>query len=812
MFAMSIPLPQSTVRLIQSVPCGQRHPGLQLDKYIEPPAQQEQQKSSLESVLETAGDGALLKMLFDRRQAVLRNLGAAKFTATTTGPITLHLARTSALENAGICLHPVYGFVYFPGSGLKGMARAFAETVWLPAQLGPDWRHATVARWSEALDTLDAVFGFTAYIEPKREDQKRMSEFALALNDRRKQRARQRKNSDQSNAAAGNIVFHDAWPLRWPKLQLDIVNNHHTRYYQDDLAAPGDWEDPVMVSFLAIGPSETFEFALAKRRSDVPDDLLHMAKQWLMGALVHEGLGAKTAAGYGGFQIDTESAPSHKPPVREVFETTLELVTPAFLAGPHQTAEDCDLRPATLRGLLRWWWRTMHAGYVDLPTLHRLEAAVWGDIDSGGPVRITVVREDAPAVEPFAYKVEGRTRAGKPKLEPDPDALHALGIVPCEDYATQGLYYAAYGMDEISHGRRRTRHWVRPGARWRVQVLARPGRFDPSNRDSRPPVPLSAEVLMHQAQAALWLLCRYGGIGSRCRKGFGSFKDLNIEDIRSLEDVQRLAREFRTLCQVPKRTAVHSQVSSPSLAECILRPEIPLPWRYPFRALDEVAQAYKAAALAPRQTGHGKHCRDKLGLGLPRQIHGPLRQPLPHQRDHQPPEQLQVRGPDGKYVDRHASPVFLHFARDGEGRLTLRMIAFPSVLLGGLETNREFLEAKFLPYFEERLAERMKNPAPEKPPRPSSPRGFVAQRAPSVPLPKANEHVGAILLDEKTKKGGWKARLAQGIPTPGPIVNSADVPSDATPGRQVTLIIHSVSVAPDGSIRGIQFRWPTGKN
>jgi CRISPR-associated protein Cmr6 len=46
--------------------------------------------------------------LFARQQQ--SRPGAATFRATTIGPLTLHLARASALENAGICLHPIYGF------------------------------------------------------------------------------------------------------------------------------------------------------------------------------------------------------------------------------------------------------------------------------------------------------------------------------------------------------------------------------------------------------------------------------------------------------------------------------------------------------------------------------------------------------------------------------------------------------------------------------------------------------------------------------------------------------------------------------
>ncbi len=792
MATSSIPLPKNVVAVIEEVHLSERHPGLQLDKYLTPAGTQELQKEALKSVLETACDRAWLQSARQRREQMLQRLGAVQFRATTAGPLTLHLARASVLENAGICLHAIYGFVYFPGTGLKGMARAYAETVWLPMQ----------PNQTQARRQIEDVFGWA--VNPERQRQVRDQQHPAAPRREDEEDSR----SAEIRAAAGNIVFHDAWPVDWPKLRLDIVNNHHTEYYRDERVPPGDWEDPEMVYFLAIGPGETFDFALSKRRSDTPDPLLQLARQWLIGALTREGLGAKTAAGYGAFVVDFQAAiPTPQPPVRAVFETTLELVTPAFLAGPHQQKEDCDLRPATLRGLLRWWWRTMHAGYVDVPTLHRLEAAVWGDTNTGGPVRITVSRRDPVPVERFEYKRD--SGGGKSQLQPDRKALIDLGIIPLtQGFTTQWLFYAAYGMDEISHGQRRSRYWVRPPAEWTVRMVAGPGKFTSNGHAA---VSLPTQAILQQAQAALWLLCQYGGVGSRCRKGFGSLKDVNIDGISSLEDVERVATQFRSQCELVKSDRGKLDVRSPSLAACIVGTEFPLPWKNPYRALDEVAQAYEAAALAPPNTGHGKHCEAKLGLGLPRQIHGPRPRPLAHQRDHKPPVRLKARGPDGKYLERHASPLFFHFATRQDGTLSLRVIGFPSAVLGGLATNRQFLEKKFLPYFESTLKQRAEKGPRDTQPRPGSLPSRPSPECASSALPKANDRVPAVLLEEKTKKGGWKARLAQGNATPGAISNTADVPASAAPGQEVTLIIHSINAAPDGSIRAIQFRWPTDK-
>jgi CRISPR-associated protein Cmr6 len=68
-------------------------------------------------------------------------------------------------------------------------------------------------------------------------------------------------------------------------------------------------------------------------------------------------------------------------------------------------------------------------------------------------------------------------------------------------------------------------------------------------------------------------------------------------------------------------------------------------------------------------------------------------------------------------------------------------------------------------------------------------------------LPKPGDRVEATLLEERTKKGGWKARHEpSGLS--GPIHNSQDVPPTATAGSRLTLVVASVSD------REIAFRVP----
>jgi CRISPR-associated protein Cmr6 len=673
------------------------HPGLLLDKYV--PSWDEQmqgklservQKPAVDDIvrLSRQGPGGLdWDDLWRRRRAWLEAVGARLMTCETAGPLTLHLARASALENAGLCLHPVYGFTYLPGSGLKGLARAYTETV---------------ARAPDA-DVL-AVFGN----KPGEPDGNRQS--------------------------AGAVVFHDTWPTQWPRLVADIVNNHHTEYYGapvDDTAhPPGDWEEPSMVSFLAVPAGVTFEFALAKRRTDVPDRLLNLAREWLIGGLTRLGAGAKTAAGYGHFRPVADCPElSALPSTLAEFSATVELVTPAFLAGPHpdQGADDCDLRPATLRGLLRWWWRTLHAGYVDVATLRRLEADVWGDTKAGGAVRVVIEPQNRTNVWLYG---------------------HPQGL--------PGVRYLAYGMDEKSKGVRRQRHLRDAGSTWTVRLTARPVYESGTER-----IKISAQAVLEQARAALWLLCHWGGAGSKARKGFGSLQ-ANPEFSGSLDEAGclQVAQSLRDRLGLGNEfTAGHATSSAlgdpdrQTLAE-------EMPTQDEAAAHDLIGTTYQAVAQA------FKHRPDKAAWGLPRKIHGPredgpltARDGRPLQRDWQRPEWLDFPKRDRttrRENARHASPIHLHLARDPGGRLTIRMIGFPANFLPDRATSVRMLQ-EFFARFRRELAERQ--PAP---PRNATGRADTGPRAalrPSAAAPARTPVTVTVL--ERRDAGGRTSFLVQ---------------------------------------------------
>ncbi len=813
-----IPLSGSTAKLVADIDVVERHPGLQLDKYLplregrggrSPEASrraggdrssrgdrhdrsgrheqdrsrsneershfQEIQKEVLRAVCRTRGSQELLAALLERRRRLLGALSAEVWPAGTVGPLTLHLARAGALENAGISLHPVYGFAYLPGTGLKGMARAFAETVWLPEQ---DDREGAWRR-------IEDVFGWA----PSPERERHIADPDHPARRRRKDDAD--PASEEVPASSGTVVFHDAWPETWPQLRLDVISNHHRRYYEDE-DDPGDWEGPNLVYFLAVGAKERFSFALSKRRPDLPDDLVAVAREWLTGALAHLGAGAKTAAGYGAFGAPDRVGPVVTWRAVKTFETELALVTPAFLAGANQSAGDCDLRPATLRGLLRWWWRTMHAGFVDRPTLRRLEAAVWGDTRAGGAVRVTVERADDRTSERFAFKEKAQ-----PTLDfRERHHLRSPREAGADDdrKTSWGLFYHAFGMDD------RHRYFLSDGARWRVRLTARRGRWSVGREVPRDPTgkgrsgrqkPLDPDLVLSQARAALWLLSHYGGVGSKGRKGFGSFADVDVEGISGLDDCRRLGREFRAACGLGDPVFSVGVAASPSLQQVIVLPDVPTRWTDPWFALNEVG--YSAQAFAQDH----KHENAKKALGLPRDVRPPFK--------------------DGPFTarkgNRHASPVLYHLARAASGTLVVRVVAFPARHLPDLETSTASLE-KLLAHLKSDLRERARQvvdgprPAgdPSRRQQAGPERGAAAPpvaKTDRPPLtPKSGDHVQATLFEEKTKKGGWKARhVPSGLV--GEIQNTKDVPTDKTAGEIVTLLVAYAQP------RAIAFLWPT---
>lgn len=182
--------------------------------------------------------------------------------AKVLGRMVVSLGAESVLETS-IALHRTYGVPYIPGSALKGLAAAAAHKFLVDDK----WKKASAG--SEIGESHRLMFGDTE--------------------------------------SSGYVTFHDA--LWIPEghglpLDLDVMTVHHPDYYQGkENAPPADWDSPNPVSFV----SARGKYLLAVTG---PEEWAGAALEILAEALERDGIGGKTAAGYGRMKVPLEKRSS----------------------------------------------------------------------------------------------------------------------------------------------------------------------------------------------------------------------------------------------------------------------------------------------------------------------------------------------------------------------------------------------------------------------------------------------------------------------------------------------------------------------
>lgn len=113
-----------------------------------------------------------------------------------------------------------------------------------------------------------------------------------------------------------NLICFDAIPANSSQSRniytLDVMNCHYNEYYSNPDKQPGDWWNPVPITFLAIEPLD-WEFKFAFKHEDIDEEVMKNIKKFLnesletlfFEGLQYYGIGAKTNSGYGIFTQDT---------------------------------------------------------------------------------------------------------------------------------------------------------------------------------------------------------------------------------------------------------------------------------------------------------------------------------------------------------------------------------------------------------------------------------------------------------------------------------------------------------------------------
>jgi len=214
------------------------------------------------------------------------------FEATLSSRMMVNLAG-GVVENAGIALDRCFGLPLIPGSAVKGITRV--QALW-------EVREAKGEEKLRLLRLAMLLFGYGA--------QDLRGDFGWAGG---VQHAGEIADEFGAQDFKGCACFLPAYPTTTPTLVVDMVNPHYPDYYSGRRQRAEDNESPIPNYFPAVEAGSSFGFAVLLNR--VPPaadlaatDLLKQAKQWLESAVTRKGVGAKTAAGYGWFELGRKKA------------------------------------------------------------------------------------------------------------------------------------------------------------------------------------------------------------------------------------------------------------------------------------------------------------------------------------------------------------------------------------------------------------------------------------------------------------------------------------------------------------------------
>lgn len=168
----------------------------------------------------------------------------------------------------------------------------------------------------------------------------------------------------------------------------------------------------------------------------------------------------------------------------ETLNLHLKLITPMFGGGyePRNVDEVIYIRPAAIRGHLRFWWRALYGGaYAEPRDLFKAEEDLWGSADKPGKVRLKVEVTNSGIEAPYDKVAPGVSRQEGPR--------EGFFLFPFQEQRKQGLL-AATGRKEVEFS------------------LCVECRGD--------------SACCKQVKRTLKAWIAFGGVGSRTRRGCGS--------------------------------------------------------------------------------------------------------------------------------------------------------------------------------------------------------------------------------------------------------------------------------------------------
>jgi CRISPR-associated protein Cmr1 len=343
----------------------------------------------------------------------------------------------------------------------------------------------------------------------------------------------------------------------------------------------------------------------------------------------------------------------------------LETITPLFLSGNDQTT--VELRAASIRGHLRYWYRALLGGLgiTKSKQLYELESQVFGKEERGSPVLVRVkdVRWAGGRIKQNKELDLGYDKAKKETRRP--------GL-------TYLLYSTQLGGNE--------RPYADVGTTFTLELSC---------------FSKEAEKVLKLAACALWCWMHFGGLGTRSRRGGG---DVQVKEIKDDKNLLQALPSF-TLDNVggPEALKDHLEKGLKTVRDLVgrlnsLTPSTPagvveFPVLHPSHADIWIIQDTWNDALAAMEDVGKKfqQFRYKRGPDFPSVLKDYLhagRSPILERPAFGLPLQFRYRSAPGKQAmveterfARRASPLLFRFLKLRGGKIYLVLIHFGSSFL-----------------------------------------------------------------------------------------------------------------------------------
>ena len=306
---------------------------------------------------------------------------------------------------------------------------------------------------------------------------------------------------------------------------------------------------------------------------------------------------------------------------------TFRVTTPMFLGGAD--GETAELRAASLKGVLRFWWR----------------ACAWSRFPGTPDERLAAIRAEEERV--FGGPKTGQSRVLLRITDTGPARLEPPKVLPgATGGQATGVRYLGYGLMHTAASKQTGAKETRAKPAQLIRGCLLPG-FDVTIELRLRGLGQDQTTLLVDAVRALGTI---GGAGARSRRGYGSMSLRSIDDRvyagAELKDVLR-ALSPKEPSELPPYTAI-----SP-VSRVLIGPAAPA-----MEALNNLGEQYKKFRTEltddteiVRRTGGGYP--DRAAFGLP--VNFEFKKPR---------DKISVRpaSPDG---DRRASPLFFHMHEHG---------------------------------------------------------------------------------------------------------------------------------------------------